>query len=216
MQTNAHEYLFTFYKPLLWTFSPAFSTLACVQAIHISRFKSHSISVFTANGLSNISSWGITPDDSPCSAVAVKTVQLLNSIPNENWKALFSSDHTGFSKGPYLMFSEWGYLFFSFPFYAHLSHGWRKVWNSSLPSWWSFATLSPISIPSSVFSVLISTHWLVDVPTLPVQWDTLAAVTASLNLLFDVVHAYSFHSTFSLPFHHIQCEYTTRKEQNFT
>lgn len=111
-QTNAHEYLFTFYKLLLWTFSPAFSTLVCVQVIHISWFKSHSISVFNTNGLSNISSWGIVPGDSPCSTVPAKTVQLLNSIPNENWKLPFSSDHTSFSKGTCLVFSEWSYFFF--------------------------------------------------------------------------------------------------------
>lgn len=121
MQTNAHEYLFTFYKPLLWTFSATFSTLLCVQVIHISWFKSHSISVFAANGLSNISSWGIIPDDSPCSAVSVKTVQLLNSIPKENWKLPFSSDHASFSKGTCLVFSERCY--FLFAFYAHLSQG---------------------------------------------------------------------------------------------
>lgn len=112
MQTNAHEYLFIFYKPLLWTFSATFGTLVCVQVIHISWFKSHSISA--ANGLSNISSWGIMPDDSPCSAVSVKTIQLLNSIPNENWKLLFSSDHTSFSKAVCLFFSEWWYLFLAF------------------------------------------------------------------------------------------------------
>lgn len=112
MQTNAHEYLFTFYKPLLWTFSPAFSTLVCVQVIYISWFKSHSVSVFTANGLSNISSWGIIPDDSPRSAVPVKTVQLLHSIPNEKWKLPFSSGHASFSKGTCLVFWGWCYFFF--------------------------------------------------------------------------------------------------------
>ena len=109
MQTNAHEYLFKFCKPLLWTFSPAFSTLV---RVHISWFKSHSISVFTANVLSNISSWGVIPDDSPRSAVSIKTVQVLNSIPNKNWKLPFSSDHTSFSIGTCLVFSEWCYFFF--------------------------------------------------------------------------------------------------------
>lgn len=74
MQTNAHEYLFTFYEPLVWTFSPAFSTLLCVQVIHISWFKSHSISVLAANGLSNVSRWEVMPDDSPRSAVSGKMV----------------------------------------------------------------------------------------------------------------------------------------------
>lgn len=73
MQTNAHEYLFTFYKLLLWPFSATFSSSVCVQVIHISWFKSHSISVLTANRLSNIFSWGIAPDDFPCSAVSVGT-----------------------------------------------------------------------------------------------------------------------------------------------
>lgn len=74
MQTNAHEYLFTFYEPLVWTFSPAFSTLLQVQVIHILWFKSHSISVLTANGLSNVSRWEVMQDDSPRSAVSGKTV----------------------------------------------------------------------------------------------------------------------------------------------
>lgn len=142
MQTNAHEYLFTFYKLLPWPFSAPFSTLVCVQVIHISWFKSHSISVFTAERLSNIFTWGITPDDSPCSALSVRTAQLWNSIPKENWKLPFS-DHTSFSRGTCLVFqSRVAYFQPSVLFLA-----WRKVQNSSLPSWGLSATLCLISIP---------------------------------------------------------------------
>lgn len=72
------------------------------------------------------------------------------------------------------------------------------------------------SAPPFTLPVLIFPLSPADVPRHPVQWATLAAVTASLDLLFDAVHAYSFHSPLSLPFHHIQCGYTTRKEQNFS
>lgn len=74
--------------------------------------------------------------------------------------------------------------------------------------WWPFFYFIH-DIRFSLYTLCANLHSLTsNVPTHPVQWDTLAAVTAPLNLLFDVVHAYSFHSTFSLPFHHIQCEYT--------
>lgn len=92
MQTNAHEYLFTFYKLLLRPFSATLSTSVCVQVIHISWFKSHSISVFTANTLSNIFSWGIAPDDCPCSAVSVRTANI--GIQYQMKTGNFLSPHT--------------------------------------------------------------------------------------------------------------------------
>lgn len=113
MQTNAHEYLFIFYKLLLWPFSATFSTLVHVQGIHISWFKSHRISVFTANRLSNIFSWGTEPDDSPCSAVSVRTAN--SGIQYQiNRKLPFFSDHTSFSRGTCLVFSEQNCLLLAF------------------------------------------------------------------------------------------------------
>lgn len=110
--------------------------------------------MFSANELSNISSWGITPDDSSRSPVSAKMVQLLSSIPNKNWKLPFSSDHTTASKDPVECFQRCAMSFFLSTVSSEPKEGLKLE-----PSQWLLCYFIP-NIYSSLYVLCANLHSL--------------------------------------------------------
>lgn len=104
--------------------------------------------------MSNISSCGIMPVDSPRSPVSAKMVLLLNSIPNKNWKLPFSSDQTSSSKDPVEHFQRCSMSFFLSMVSSELKEGLKLE-----PSQWLLCYFIP-NIYFSLYALCANLHSL--------------------------------------------------------